>query len=202
MVKAIRIYIEGDPELRQGFRTFLKPLYDLAQSKEIKIEPPRLCGSREAAYKAFKAALKTYPDAFIVLLVDSENPVDAKQTPWQHLKNRDGWDSLGTNDAQCHLMVQTMEAWFVADINALRQYYGHKLQDSAVPKNPNVEEVEKARLESSLEAATRHTSKGEYHKTRHASKLLELLQVDKVRKASYYCDRFFTTLAQIMGETI
>ncbi|NES01111.1 MAG: hypothetical protein F6J86_46385 [Symploca sp. SIO1B1] len=48
MVKAIRIYIEGDPELRQGFRAFLQPLYDSAQSKNIKIERPRLCGSREA----------------------------------------------------------------------------------------------------------------------------------------------------------
>ncbi|NET59902.1 MAG: DUF4276 family protein [Symploca sp. SIO2E6] len=202
MVKAIRIYIEGDPELRQGFRTFLQPLYDLAQNKKIKIEPPKLCGSRNAAYKAFKVALKTYPDAFIVLLVDSEGPVDKKQTPWQYLNSRDGWDSLGTDDQHCHLMVQTMEAWFLADINALRQYYGQKLQESAVPKNPNIEEIDKVRLESSLEAATRHTSKGQYHKTRHASKLLELLKVDKVRKASRYCDRFFITLTQVMGETI
>lgn len=202
MVKAIRIYIEGDPELRQGFRTFLKPLYNLAQSKQIKIEPPRLCGSREASYKAFKAALKTYPDAFIVLLVDSEDPVDKKQTPWQHLKNRDDWDSLETDDAQCHLMVQTMEAWFVADIDALRQYYGQRFQENAIPKNPNVEEIEKARLESSLQAATRHTSKGQYHKTRHAAQLLERLDIAKVRKASRYCDRLFTTLTQIMEETI
>jgi len=202
MVKAIRIYIEGDPELRQGFRTFLQPLYDSAQSKNIKIERPRLCGSREAAYKAFKTALKTYPDAFIVLLVDSESPVDSQQTPWQHLKSRDGWNSLGTDNQHCHLMVQTMEAWFLADIDALRQYYGKKLQESAIPKNPNVEEIDKTRLESSLEAATRHTSKGQYHKTRHASKLLELLDVDKVRKASQYCNRFFTTLDQIMEETI
>ena len=99
-------------------------------------------------------------------------------------------------------MVQTMEAWFLADIDALRQYYGKKLQESAIPKNPNVEEIDKTRLESSLEAATRHTSKGQYHKTRHASKLLELLDVDKVRKASQYCDCFFTTLAKIMEETI
>jgi hypothetical protein len=202
MVKAIRIYIEGDPELRQGFRTFLKPLYDLAQSKKIKIEPPRLCGSREAAYKAFKTALKTHPDAFSILLVDSEEPVEKKQTPWQHIKNRDGWDSLGTNDAHCHLMVQTMEAWFMADIDALRQYYGQKFQESAIPRNPNVEEIEKARLESALEAATRHTPKGEYHKTRHASQLLERLDIAKVRKAAPNCDRLFATLAQIMEETI
>ncbi|MFN6462169.1 MAG: DUF4276 family protein [Nostoc sp. DedVER02] len=48
-------------------------------------------------------------------------------------------------------------------------------------------------------SATRPTTKGEYQKIKHASKLLELLDVDKVRKASPDCDRLFTTLAAIMG---
>ncbi len=99
-------------------------------------------------------------------------------------------------------MVQTMEAWFMADIDALRQYYAQKFQESAIPKNPNVEEIEKARLESALEAATRNTSKGEYHKTRHASQVLGRLNVDRIRNAAPNCDRLFTTLAQIMEETI
>jgi len=49
-------------------------------------------------------------------------------------------------------------------------------------------------LEPILKIASQHTSKGEYHKINHASKLLESLDVDKVRQASYYCDRLFTTL--------
>ncbi|MEH1902867.1 MAG: DUF4276 family protein [Nostoc sp.] len=49
-----------------------------------------------------------------------------------------------------------------------------------------------------LEAATRRTDKRKYHKTNHASKLLELLDVAKVRQASPYCDRLFTTLTGIM----
>jgi len=40
MVKQIRIYIEGDPQLREGFRAFLQLLYDTAKSNRIKIEPP------------------------------------------------------------------------------------------------------------------------------------------------------------------
>ncbi|MGA9377815.1 MAG: hypothetical protein WBV73_03345, partial [Phormidium sp.] len=83
MVNAIRIYIEGDSQLREGFRTFLKPLYEVARNQNIKIEPPRLCGGRDAAYKAFKAALKTDPDAFIVLIVDSEGALDDTTPRWE-----------------------------------------------------------------------------------------------------------------------
>jgi hypothetical protein len=57
-------------------------------------------------------------------------------------------------------------------------------------------------LEPSLKAATRGTSKGEYQKIQHASKLLELLDVAKVREAAPNCNRLFTTLTKIMGETI
>ncbi|MHC5728050.1 MAG: DUF4276 family protein, partial [Nostoc sp.] len=62
-----------------------------------------------------------------------------------------------------------------------------------------VETIDKDSLERSLKTATRNTTKGEYQKIKHASKLLELLDVDKVRKASPSCDRLFTTLTEIMG---
>ncbi|WP_414542976.1 DUF4276 family protein [Nostoc sp. CCY0012] len=55
--------------------------------------------------------------------------------------------------------------------------------------------MDKNNLEPSLKAATRNTSKGEYQKIKHASKLLELLDVAKVRQASPYCDRLFITLS-------
>lgn len=70
-------------------------------------------------------------------------------------------------------------------------------------KDPNVEKIDKDSLERSLKEATRNTkSKGEYQKIQHASDLLKHLDTHKVRKASHHCDRLFTTLAQIMGETI
>ena len=52
--------------------------------------------------------------------------------------------------------------------------------------------------EPSLKVATYNTSKGEYQKIKHASKLLEVLNVAEVRKASHYCNRLFTTLEQIV----
>ena len=208
MVNEVRIYIEGGGEskdtkafLRQGFSSFFKKLVQVAQSKKIKWNIT-LCGSRNNAFRDFKNALEDRPNAFIILLVDSEAPVKLKQRPWEHLKSRDNWDSpAGVDETHCYLMVQAMEAWFMADIDTLKIFYGQGFKENAIPKNTNVEMIEKDLLERSLKAARRDTkSKGEYKKIQHASKLLEMLDVDKVRQASSECDRIFTTLTELMEQ--
>lgn len=204
MVREIRIYLEGGGDgkntkalIRQGFSQFLKPLVEIAKSKKIKWDIT-ICGSRNNAFRDFKNALKSHPEAFNVLLVDAEAPV-TKQSPWEHLKFRDNWDApLGVDDSQCHLMIQAMEAWFIADVSTLKQFYGQGFKENAIPRNANVETIDKDSLEPSLKNATRNTTKGEYQKIKHASKLLELLNVAKVREASPYCDRLFTTLTATM----
>jgi len=206
MVKEVRIYIEGGGDgkntkqlLRQGFSSFFKELVQVAQSKKIKWQII-LCGSRNHAFRDFKNALADHPNAFVILLVDSEAPV-VKQSPWEHLKSRDNWDSPGVDDTHCYLMVQAMEAWLIADIDSLKRFYGQGFKENAIPKNRNVEKIEKHLLEPSLKAATRDTkSKGEYQKIQHASKLLEMLDVGKVRKASSECDRIFTTLTELIEQ--
>jgi hypothetical protein len=99
-------------------------------------------------------------------------------------------------------MVQTMETWFIADINALMTFYGQGFREdkihSALTRYTNVEQVSKATVQVMLAAATRPTERGKYHKTNHAPKLLELLDVSKVRQASPYCDRLFTKLQEKM----
>ena len=57
-----------------------------------------------------------------------------------------------------------------------------------------MEQVPKVQLEACLRDATRDTLKGEYHKIKHASKLLGLINMTTVRNASRHCDRFFATL--------
>ncbi|TAE48609.1 MAG: DUF4276 family protein [Oscillatoriales cyanobacterium] len=205
MVKEVRIYIEGGGDgkntkqlLRQGFSSFFKELVQVAQSKKIKWQII-LCGSRNHAFRNFKNALEDHPNAFVILLVDSEAPV--KQSPWEHLKSRDNWDSPGVDDTHCYLMVQAMEAWLIADIDTLKRFYGQGFKENAIPKNRNVEMIEKDLLEPSMKAATRDTkSKGEYQKIQHASKLLELLDAEKVRKASLECDRIFRILTELMEQ--
>ena len=198
MVTEIRIYCEGggdgpgtkDP-FHEGMSKFLKPVIDLLRDKRIRFNLT-ICGGRSQAYDNFKTAINIHRDAFNVLLVDSEGPVT--KTPWKHLRDRDNWDSPGCDEDQCYLMVQTMEAWLIADLDALKEFYGQGFNASAIPKNPDVEKIPKDQLASALEKASRKTQPGEYKKIRHGAKLLAMLDTAKVRKASLHCDRLFSEL--------
>jgi hypothetical protein len=203
MVKEIHIFLEGGGDgrntkalIHQGFSRFFCRLVQIARQNKIKWNMT-VCGSRNNAFRDFKNALKVNPNAFNVLLVDAEAPVHTM--PCQHLKLRDNWNLPNIDDEHCHLMVQTMETWLIADIETLKKFYGQGFKENSIPKNPEVEKIDKNQLEPSLKAATRKTGKGEYHKIQHASKLLALLEVDKVRQAAPHCDRLFTILIQKMS---
>jgi hypothetical protein len=240
MVREIRIYIEGIgdesedeskieniPQKRPGFRSkipagkettaglrpgfihLFKQLDNLAATKGIKILPIP-SGSRRNASQDFLMSLKSYPDSFNVLLVDSESPISENCTPWEHLRSRkedQPWilETDGLDDACCHLMVQTMEAWFLADIDALNKFYNGGFKEDSLRQKlenyQNLEQVSKYNITKWLRSATDETSKGKYHKTQHAPKLLALLDVDKVRRAFPSCDRLFTTLTKIIEMT-
>jgi hypothetical protein len=142
--------------------------------------------------------METHPEAFLVLLVDSEAPVNAGS--WEHLQVRDGWKSGDLSDEHCHLMVQAVEAWLIADPDTLASYYGQSFQRSALPKRQDVEAIPKDALARSLDRATQHTQKGSYHKIRHCSDLLGRLKQERVRARARHCDLLFTTLeARITG---
>ncbi len=83
-----------------------------------------------------------------------------------------------------------------------KTFYGQGFKENAMPFNPKVEKINKSDLESALKRATKDTSKGEYHKIIHGAKLLEQVDVAKVRSAPPYCDRFFKTLAQEMDVSL
>jgi uncharacterized protein DUF4276 len=205
MVKDIRIFVEGGGDrsdskaaIREGFNNFLKPLRDLARVHRVRW-CLTACGGRNAAFDAFRTAVEDYPDSFLVLLVDSETPVAAG--PWRHLRERDGWDSKDLAADHCHLMVQTVEAWLVADSEALARFYGQGFLRGSLPKRQNVEEIAKSDLNRALDRATSRTQKGRYHKISHCADLLGLLDQDRVRSRARHCDLLFTTLeARIRGK--
>lgn len=97
-------------------------------------------------------------------------------------------------------MVQMMEAWFLADPEALTAYYGQDFGAKALPGRKNVEDIAKSDIERSLKEATKRTQKGEYHKIRHGSELLTKIDPGKVRKRAPYCDRLLATLASAQAE--
>jgi hypothetical protein len=151
-----------------------------------------VCGSREDAYDKFRIALASKANA--MLLVDSDEPV-IERGPWQHLKANRNWDRpAGASDSQCHLMVQVMESWFLADREALREYFGTAFQESTLPQNPNVEQILKQDVLDGLSRAARSTPKGTYNKGVQSYEILEKLDPAKVRQASQYADRFIRTL--------
>jgi hypothetical protein len=96
-------------------------------------------------------------------------------------------------------MVQLMEAWFLADPEALVVYYGSGFQANALKRNPEVEKIPKADVLRCLARATKKTPKGEYRKTKHAPAILESLNPDKVRSVAPNCERLFTEILERLG---
>jgi hypothetical protein len=94
-------------------------------------------------------------------------------------------------------MVQCMEAWFLADAQALGKYYGKEFRESAIRLNPKVEEIPKKDVIEALKTATKETSKGPYHKTRHAPYLLRAISPALVKQASGHCRRLFESVPKL-----
>jgi hypothetical protein len=194
----IAIYFEGGGNsaetkaaLRLGMSAFLKPLVDMVRQRRCRWTITS-CGGRDQACEAFLDALQNEPEKFNVLLVDSEAAVTA--APREHLKQRDDWNLNGAQEEQVHLMAQCMEAWLVADPEALAEYYDQGFNANALPKRINLEEEPKLQIYAALENATRQTQKGSYGKIKHASELLKRVSQQKAKNRCEHCERLFTTL--------
>lgn len=131
-----------------------------------------------------------------MLLVDSEGPVEGE--PRAHLYARDGWNLNDVDDRSVHLMVQTMEAWIVADVDVLRGYYGQRFNQGALPRTVDLERVSKPTLEHSLQRATERTQKGRYKKIAHASDLLKRIDAEQVKARCRHCGRLFDELGRMI----
>ena len=143
---------------RKGFRTFVEKAGLTGSMPGIVA-----CGSRRNAYEKFETA-QAQKDKSALLLVDAEGPVTAKGA-WQHLKERDGWDRpQGAKDSHGHLMVQVMESWFLADREALEEFYGQGYRSNALPPEQNVEQIPKQDVFKGLDQAARNTGKRGYKK--------------------------------------
>ncbi len=158
-------------------------------------------GSRRRTFEKFCVALRARkPDEFIVLLVDSEDPVAAGAGPWQHLAARDRWQRpQDAADENAHLMVECMEAWFLADPEALAEYFGRDFNRDALPRRREVEEVAKADVFDGLKNATRPCRKGEYRKGRHSFDILERIDPAKILDASPQTERLVDILREKAG---
>lgn len=148
-------------------------------------------GGRQQAYEKFKRVISQGQTAY--LLVDSEAPVEQshRQDPWKHLKERDGWDKPhGATTDQCHLMVQLLEAWFLADPSSVADYFGQGFNAQKLGNSPDIEVVAKPDVYERMRLATKDTRKGSYDKGRDTSEVLGRLDAGKVSGRSYFAKRF------------
>lgn len=203
----MRIYVEGggfefselDTELRQAFSTFF-------EKAGLSNRKPRVipCGSRENAFRDFKLALAEGRNA--LLLVDSEIPVDDAHyfllddvhyfLPWAHLKASDRWDKPNkAKDEDCHLMVQCMESWFIADWKAVSAFFGKDFRESAKPAQ-RCEKHTKSEIFAALKKATQDCKKGKYDKGQHSFKILASIKSDPVLEDSPWAKRFIKEIAK------
>ena len=97
-------------------------------------------------------------------------------------------------DENAHLMVQFMEAWFLADRDALASYFGNGFNENPLPRQVEVEHVSKLDIERGLNTATGQCKRGRYHKGRHSFAILAELNPRKVTDASPHAKRLIDTL--------
>ena len=213
----VRIYVEGggdhNPSLahdvRQGFQSFFV-------KSGIKMKPRVIAsGSRIKAYEDYCIAVKSGLPA--MLLVDSEAPVFERFVqgthhdwkPWEQLQSRkdqagvqcDPWEKVGS-DADCHLMVQMMETWFLADVDAMKAYFKGGFKANMFPNDDeNIEEISKTRTEAILKASTAETKKEGYIKGRDSFIILSQVDPKKVRARSKWADRFLRLLTEKTEQT-
>jgi len=191
----VHVFVEGGGDqkrtktaCRKAFRTF----FEKALGADCPKPGISACGGRDSTYRDFCHQVDQDPETFAVLLVDSEGAVREGRTAWEHLQ----WPCpTAAVDDQAHLMVQCMEAWFLADRAALAAYYGLEFRDAALPGHTNPEDSPKRDLMDGLGRATVATRKGEYHKTRHGFEILERIDPALVRARCPHAEALLSTLA-------
>lgn len=207
-MKTITVYVEGggdtvtqQAELRSGFDALFRDLKNEASRKRISLRFV-LRGSRQAAFLAFLNADATKPQSINVLLVDAEGPltgpVGDAAARTQHLAVRDKWPLPSESAERVHLMVQCMETWIVTDGDALGRFYGVGFAAHRLPQRRNLEDENKQDVFDKLPAATRDSTKGEYHKGRHAKHLLTRINPDHVARRCPHFDILRTWLADTL----
>ena len=179
------IYVEGGGDSKELHTRCREAFTRLFEGCGFSGRMPRFfaCGSREDAFDDFRTAhCLSSRDAYVCMLIDSEDPVADINQPWTHLKQRDGWDKPeSADDGQVFLMVTCMETWIVADPGGLRHHYKQHLQQSALPPVSALELRDRHEIQNSLAHATRKCQNA-YKKGKRSFEVLGRLSPEELKK--------------------
>ena len=162
MVKNVVLFIEGtrdisNGDLREGFHKLLK--------QKLKGSMPRIKmgnGKKQTIDKFLNA-----DDA--LLLCDLDNPpehVEADLCEQGLLSSRD----------KVFYMIQEMEAWILSQSDVLDKFYCEEVSKHIPKKNAMlIDEPDKE-----LQKITQKSRKGKYHKVRHGTQLLQMLDAGRL----------------------
>jgi hypothetical protein len=166
---------------------------------------PRLiaCGGRDAVFDDFKIgnAQKGSND-YVAMWIDSEEPMINIDRAWDHLQkvtSVTAWNKPErASDDQVLFMTTCMETLIVADRDTLRQHYGARLQESALPPvESDLEQRTREDVQAKLEHATRNCSNA-YRKGRRSFEVVGKLKADALKDNLLS----FARVCRILGEKL
>ena len=154
------IFVEGGGEsnflksrCREGFRLLLEK--SGFEGRMPKIHPS---GDGADAVRRFrKTAADSHHSNYVGVLIDSEDPVENINKPWEHLRKRGGSDwqrPSGTGDDQVLFMTTCMETWIAADHEALRKRFPRDFNGNRLPASNGLEHRHRNVVLTALRQAT------------------------------------------------
>lgn len=181
------IYVEGGgndsstlASCREGFRKLL-------EKSGLEGRMPKIVakGDRQSAYRAFCLAHKTREADFVALLVDSEEPIDDGEKPWEHLAARPN-DAMrrpvGATDEQALVIATCMETWIAADRETLAQSYPKGcFKEKSLPASNLLEGQDRRAIFGALVDATRDCPR-RYEKGKPSFDLLGKIEPNRLRE--------------------
>ncbi|MBI4769083.1 MAG: DUF4276 family protein [Chloroflexi bacterium] len=191
------LYVEGGGDSKEQHARCREGFRKLLEKAGFAERMPRIVagGGRGATFDKLQTALRAnLANRANLLLVDSEAPV--MQTPWAHLRAKDGWSRPpNATDDQAQFMVTCMETWLMADRAALREFFGPALNANALLPLSNLEQRPRQDVQRALEDATRPCGRDrQYMKGRRSYQALAALDPATLRQYLPYFVRLVETL--------
>ncbi len=199
----VHVYIEGGGDSKEQHVRLREAFSKLFQKAGLhgRMPKPIACGGREQTFNRFQTAIQEADrDKYPMLLVDSEDPVEAEVSApdgaWEHLAKRDRWvRPKGMVANQVQLMTTCMETWIVADRATLRELFPGCLRENALPAQDHLESYPGRDIQKMLADATRDCGRDRmYRKGRRSFQLVARLDPAVLREHLPHFKRLLDSL--------